>query len=556
MNSVGNSRRLALAFAFALAACPADEVPGDLDTADVADATTTDTAVAPDARDAVAPDADSADATDAAVADTALADVPLPTTAERAHVAIPWALHSTAGSNGVLTATTLALADGGLLVGATFADTVTLGEHTITASDAIYRHQLAVRVDPDGDVRFARHLCDGCLGLAAAEAPDGRIAVARVGTTLVANPDDPDGASVIDASTDEPACAITLVDPDSGAVTAARSFGACMGEIRALTPLPDGGWLLGGHLTAAAFEDGTAFTVPDTIFYPGQAFIARLGPDLTLAWVERVGGAAASSVSMLAPLGDTGFVTVGDFGGWPRHVTADFGADPPTALVAVSSDDDPAYDLFVARYNGPDDLAFARRVVHYGWERQPSWLTASPADGVAFRMDLVDTFELRDGDPDFGYGGQDSARLRFALDGALLGVEPLPPGAVRWPGAAAWATSRQTAAGTTTVGEGPDALTFDTPAEADGVATHGLLLAHWRDDGALARAGLLRVERAADQFDVVAPHGVAPQPDGSWLIYLSAAADLTLRPDVGDATPLARSGYERVIFLRAELVAR
>lgn len=477
-----------------------------------------------------------------------LADVPLPGTPERRDVALSWTLESTAGEGGVHTQATLPLADGDLLVMATFSGSVRLGATVIEGTAERYFHHLAVRVRPDGTLRFARRVCDGCVG-AAVEAPDGRIGTVTVASRLIASPGTPEE---LDLSSAKPGCALTVLTPD-GAVQAMRRFGSCESAgLRAVAPAPDGGWFVGGHVRSASFDDGTVIDVPQDVFYPGRAFVAKLRADLSTEWVEPITGTAGSTVSMLAPWGD-GVVAVGDFGGYPIGATAEFGR-APVVLEAVSSDDDPAMDVFVAAWTAPGRLAFARRVQHYGSERQATWLHASAA-GFDFRLDGVGELTLRDGELFFGYGGADSVRLRFDAAGAFAGADAMPARAVPWPGARAWSTAWQAPGGTrTTLGTTPGALVFDTPASTGFANSAGWLLAHWKPEGTLGRAGQLVGEAPPDR-SVPTLHGAAPQRDGAWLLYLSGSGALTLRPDAGAPATLEGSTYERMVFVGVRLVA-
>ncbi|GMV40568.1 MAG: hypothetical protein AMXMBFR64_22840 [Myxococcales bacterium] len=468
--------------------------------------------------------------------------VELPVTPERVAIGIDWALQSTPGSNGVLASTSLSLADGDLLVGGAFAGEVTVGDVTVSTDDVTYLHHMAVRVRPDGTLRFARHVCDGCLGVAA-EASDGRIGVAASGKALVGNPGTPD---VIDRSEETVGAAFTVMSPE-GLVLDMRRFaeGPAL-EVRAVLPLDDGGWLIGGHLAQqATFKDGTVIDVPAEVFYPGRGFIARLRPDLSVQWVEPIAGTAASSVNMLASHG-AGFVAVGDFGGYPLGVEAVFGGEAGPTLEAKSSDDDPAMDLFVAAWAGPGDVTLARRVQHYGWLRAPTWLNLD-AGGVTVGLEGAVEFVVEDGELSCGYGGDGTLDVRFSWGGAFLGAKTLPPRARPWPGGGWWSNTQTWAGGTWTLGEPPASLTFDAPPQTDDADSTSWVLARWTPGGQLVRAGQL-VAWHTKWMTSPFLAGASPQPDGSWLLALNGHASLTL--DAPTPIVLDNTGYERFVFLR------
>jgi len=531
------------------------------------------------APDAVTPDANTADAVlpDALSVDAALGDgsggdvlAPSPPPEVRA-LSIDWAFQAEVSDGAWIgPPTTLALADGGLALVALFNGTATFGERTLSASADPYAHLLFARITADGEVAALTRLCDRCAsfgGVALAERADGSIALASVADgAVVLAPDAPDPVH-LDA---DQVLFVALLTPDGALArwsTPARSPASV--ELRALAATPDGGLVVGGAAMGLEVDGGLAFDAEDGWHYPGRGFL--LGVDAALAprYAEQLAGAAGSDINMIHV--DTDAITVvGDFGGYPLGVSTVFAAGTPEerTLASVSSDDDPAMDVFFARWTPPTGpalgrprLAWARRVAHYSNGPRPAtWTRSGAAPGeVELRLDGTtsvapdDDGELRA--PAYSAGGH--LVVGLAPDGAVTprvaSVAPLVPAAdgfvavtTRWAGAEI------------ALGAAADAPRFAIPARTsgpDGVNWTGHALSTWRADGALVAAGLLLARVDASRYPL-SIHRVVGLPDASALFVFHGSAPTTLVPGAGPELTLGRgvdSGYERVVVVRARL---
>lgn len=482
--------------------------------------------------------------------DTAISGpLELPLTPQEIPVHIDWALNGTPGLSGVLLQTGLATHNGDLFVTAYFSGTVSVGNLIISADDTSYTHVLGVRVSPKGEVRYLRHLCDGCSG-AAGEASDGRIALVSMSKTLVGNPTGPD---LIDLTADEAGMAVTIISPDGYVETMRRFAVGPDATVRCVRATQDGGWLVGGHFNELAFENGTTYTVPEPVFWPGQGFIVKLTPNLKVDWVELVKGTAASSVSMLAEWG-AGFVAVGDFGGYPLGVVSEFGTSGVT-LEALSSDDDPAMDIFITRWSAPGDVLFARRVQHYSnGPRNPTWLDVE-GDTLTTRVDSVAKLEVDDELHYRGGYGESGVALSTRWDsvGTLVESVLLPYGANRVPMSPHYAVLSHSIPGDTiTWGKEPNTLTFEIPKSTGQQSYETLISGLFHEDGAVGKAGVLGLSYRAGQ---VPPYiqAVSPQPDGTFLAVLYGSASIVFEPEAEPPTVLDNDGYERLIFAKIRL---
>lgn len=496
-------------------------VRGERDAGDDAAGHDRDAAMAADGRDreGVLADADGPRPGDDAVAGDdgdPRGDEAAPVDGEReaTPVRAVWALQSTAGAGGVLTQATLARRSGAMVVSAVFSGTVTFGDHTLSTDEQGHRHQLLAEVRPDGAVGFARHVCDLCLGVLA-EGPGGQLASLRGG---------------------ESAAFVRLTDYGAIAARSEPALGPGW-TVTALTGRPEGGWLAGGSMPA------------EEAFYPGRAFIAGLSADGTVEWVERIEGTAGSQTTMVAPSAE-GFVAVGDFGGYPLGVTADF-AGGAAVLEALSSDDDPAYDLFVARWQAPGALSWARRIQHYqNGPRNPTELDVS-ADQIAFRLDGAGELEEEEGEYGAGYGdGDRSLRITLDAQGVPSDLLPLPYGAQPVPDRSAHLSLRRVwrEEGFRATPAGPHFPRGATLGEQD-VVRH--VLSEWTDRGEFVRAGAVDLHVPRDRYPL-ALHAAAPQTDGSLLVYWNGATPVAIPADGVD---LHSTGFERLVFARLEFVS-
>lgn len=538
------------------------------DTTDSADSTDTpDSSDSPDSPDSSV----LADSNDTAL-DTSPADTPLdPITPIESALAIDWALqseHSPESWFGWPVSTLLE--DGSLLVVGLVNGALELdGQAIDTGGDDPYVHGVSARITPTGEVIDLRRLCDRCLSGSTpiVALPGGGFALAAsVHGEVVLAPGAP-SERVLQA---ERQLLLAVFDSDGELLRHAlvARFGDGR-EVTALTPTPDGGFAIGGAAFELSIDAGPSFVADEGWHYPGRGFLVVVDSALRPRYAELLGGDAGSIITMLHVANDT-VHAVGDFGGYPHGVETTFnaGLENAVTLESVSSDDDPAMDLFVARWTLPglaDDapatrpeIAWARRIAHYqNSPRPPTWLRASEG-GIEFRVDRADRLEV-DGEH-FALPYADdywtSAVLRVSAEGLVTRtfaangpVVPLADGGYlsvvsAWPGV----TYRPA---------GEDGPSFSPPPSttgADGSTHHGHVLAHWRKDGALIAAGEFITSSPASYSPPTLQH-LVPHPDGSAFIVLHGSAPVTLLPSQGEAIDLERApNYERIIALRARLV--
>ncbi|TNF32921.1 MAG: hypothetical protein EP329_09050 [Deltaproteobacteria bacterium] len=558
------TKPLSLLLLVLVAACsdPAgSRVDASVDTSDDALQSAADTVDGDDALADAAIDAGD----DAAPNDTGLGPAPDP---EERPTALAWAIQSDQSSGASVGWPAVAgLPDGGVVVVATFDGTVTFGGREIVASDERYAHALLTRVTPDGDVAALTWLCDRCIGYGTAPVlplADGNLALASVvdGEVVLA----PGTAGEQRLTTDGPQLLVAVLTPD-GAPVRARLVASTphSGEVRALAETADGGVVIAGNAQALAVPDGPAFPEEEGWGYPGRAFVLGVDGALDVRFAEQLGGAAGSTINQVRVVGDALFA-VGDFGGYPLGVASVFGAGTAeeAALESVSSDDDPAMDIFVARWDvgavaeGRPRFAWARRIAHYSNGPRPAtFIRGDGADGIELRIDGADGVEPDDAGelrtvPAYGSHGYLVARV--SRDGDVSAALDVPSPIVPAPGgfmsvASWWSGSVVEPAGDA----GPSFPIPESTSGADGVNWSGVVLGSWRADGALVAAGLL-LQRLPGSYYPLSLQAAVPQADGAAILVLHGSAPLTLVPSAGEAVELTREpGYERLVVVRARL---
>lgn len=517
-----------------LAACDSDPAdPATTSTATTADTTITDTG--DDAETNV----------DTAVGDTVvdvdLGPPPEPVTGD---LTLDWAIQSDSLGGSTLYPSFAALDDGGVAIIAGFDQTVTFGGKTVVApDDEKYHHALYARVTGSGEVAALTNPCSGCIGLG--------------GSPLTAL----SGQRVAFAGVSDEALSLTILAAD-GTIEATKviATGEYM-EPRALIATAEGFVVAGNHSRAFTVTGGPTFGDAEDAFFPGLAFVIGVDHALVPRFADALDGAAGSTIGMLHQDG-TRLVAVGDFGGYPAGAEAIFGKGTADelALESVSSDDDPAVDIFVATWDlatlndKRPKVAWARRIAHYSnGPRSPTFLRAS-GDDLEF---LIGGAEHIDPDGEhytIGYPEDQSLVVRFDRDGVLVADDVVPTRLVPRPGGFASLTTPW-AGSTVTIGD--DGPSFSVPAYEPGadVAYSGHVIADFRADRALVQAGMLLVTSDPSQYPV-SPHALFPQADGSSLLLLHGSTPVTLVPDAGPEVSLPRSpesAYERLIVLRARV---
>lgn len=470
--------------------------------------------------------------------------------AQRVATQVLWALETTPGSHGAQPLLTVRLPNGAVLVVASVSGTFGVASRTVVVDEIPYVHTAVWVVNPDGTVPFLRHLADGVYPSAGAVMADGSVVLAgRMAVNAVVAPGAADQI-VLNA----PAGAAVVRLNATGTALGAATLGAGVIEPLVVSPAPNGEVWVGGQ-QSATFANGLVGADPDGGSV-SRGFVATLSAQLAVSQVALLGGNAESAVRMLAPSG-SGYVAVGDFGGYPPGAQTVFapGTASEVSLAGVSSDDDPALDVFVARYVDPGALAFARRIRSYANNRRPvTWLgELAPSRFTFLLRDAAGLVE--EGDQFAVTHELARADLCATFDaqgqyvGGIRAAQPLGP----WPGGSGWlGASVEPAPTVLTLGEGTATLEVGVAATA-GALNHAWVGSQWHADGRLQRAGALEMRVPEGANPLTMTRAVA-QADGSFLVVLSGEAEVTLLPAAGNPVTLPQSvGYERFVFVRVLL---
>lgn len=298
--------------------------------------------------------------------------------------------------------------------------------------------------------------------------------------------------------------------------------------VTAIAASTDGGWLVAGKHSD----------------HDAQVVIGQLDSALELQWTEVATGTADAVVTNIVPDGQ-GFFALGSFGFYPAGVTLTFGGTE--TLAALSPDDDIAYDVFAARWSAPGTLTYATMIQHYDNFTRPRTLVELEPNKATFRLDSAKTLTETDGVFRAGYGDVRYA-IRVEIDetGDVSNTYAVRPGALIWPGAAAYTSVETPPSNGGPWFLGDDGPSFDSPADTAEHRFTSHIFSHAALDGQIKRAGQL-VAKETGSYPT-AREFAAPLADGSWLVYLRGTTDLAL----GDNGPtLVNAGeYERIIVAR------
>ncbi len=505
--------------------------------------------------------------------DTQTSGLQLPPDARPA--VLDWALQSLHSDQGFIEhPEVLALADGGVALVARFNGSVTLGRFTVTAPPEPHRgHTLFARLDAQGEVTALTRFCDRCGGsferFAMTELPLGRVAVAGISEGDVVLSPGTDGEVRRDAGHD----LFVGVLSELGALERWSFLGsfAGHGEVRALATIPgDGGLVIGGAGKTLALTDGPDLTVPGTSPW-SRAFIVGVSSDLTPIFAEQLGGNAASNINLLYATAN-GLIAVGDFGGLDNTFGATFGAGLPGALdlAVVSATEAPTNELFLSRWSLPATpgrlvVGWAKRVAHRSSPpRDPTWIRPldlqSLDEGFEFRMDRADEI-LRDASGQYATGGPvpwsrmvvrvggEGAAWRFAST-----VAPIQPHAEGYLSVSPRPHDDNMISLVAT--GGPRFILPEPGSDPDGLTRDGFVLATWRADGRLDRAGMLLATRPAASYEPTFVKAV-PSLAGSAIVVVLGTAPMTLEPSEGEPVVLhdrvAATQPQRVVIARFHL---
>lgn len=323
---------------------------------------------------------------DAAAPPIACTGEPPPVGAAMGEASSAWRVTATSGT--AFVGAVIAVEGGGAAVIGTYEDGLAIGGHSLEGTGTYI-----ARVSASGEVtRLAR------------------LSTEQLHVTSLATKNDAIYAAV-DGTEDARIARIDATDTLSMLVTLRGAFN----HTAQLAATSDGVILSAVLAFGTLTIDGGPSVTPQTDdpFAPGHGVAVRLADDGTVtAW--HLDGDAGSSLAVA-----DNFVT-GRFGGFgPLQVHFGPTAESPR-LTAVSSDDDPAFDAYVAGRSG-DGVTWAHRIRAYTIDSQPpphvtyegDLLVAIAADGY----DIV----FRDGEPDAVTVGNDAQHAlgRFSPDGTV-----------------------------------------------------------------------------------------------------------------------------------------
>jgi hypothetical protein len=343
----------------------------------------------------------------------------------------------TTGTNGAFISgpSLAAFPDGGALVTGYFLAFQSLqvvfgpgeaGQVTLTAEAPSTADRFIARYAPDGSIVWAKRAQGNGSFSGVAAASDGSAIV--FGTvsqpSLTLGPDDPSPVTLQPTS----AYTNTFVAryfPDGTVAWAGGQAFSPSGSITAdlVAASPDGGAVVAGRYSPD-------LTVGPVAFAPGSSsnfYLARYGPDGTLAWAKRIVGAAgddpySAGFSGLTALPD-GSVMFGGMHSSSFQLT--FGPDDPAPVVLP-----PEASFFLARFAADGTVAWARRGASgggFGQFSTPPAMAALPDGSAIFMGTFSGTIEF---DPD------GAAPLSLAVSpsdfGEVFVVGFGPDGAVSW----------------------------------------------------------------------------------------------------------------------------
>jgi hypothetical protein len=277
-----------------------------------------------------------------------------------------------------------------------------------------------------------------------------------------------------------------------------------------IATLADGSFVLTGSFWGSAtFGAGEPNQTTLSSTADSAVFVARFGPDGTLAWAKSAGGAGGHYGEGLgiAALADGTCVLTGEFRG-----SAVFGAGEVKEATLNSAG---AGDVFVARYGSDGTFVWAKSFGGTGDDRGTK--LAALADGSC----ALTGYFYRSAT--FGAGEANQTTLTSAGGSDLFAARLSPDGTLVWAkrfGGAAYDRGSDIATladgsillagsfeGSADLGAGePNATTLIAP------GSEGMLLAHLRPDGALAWA------KTAGSTQVANASGIAPLADGTFVL--------------------------------------
>lgn len=255
------------------------------------------------------------------------------------------------------------------------------------------RHMYLLVVNGDGSIRWSKRL------LSSDNTPGGAFKMLQLGDSLAISflgrkgTFDPDGQKVAIPDPSQKGVEwshfVFQVNLQTG--KAASSFVRVFAEITTLAG-DEKRWFIGGvsqgELKATANGKSISRAPQKTeskTGFRGNAFVLELDGFNTVQQVWMLDGPASSSVGSLIPTKD-GLYVAGGLGGYGNGLDGifDYGLPTEKTLTSLSADDDPAWDIYVARLDTSLRLKWARLTLAYHNENTRAQHMVRWGDGVAF----------------------------------------------------------------------------------------------------------------------------------------------------------------------------
>ncbi|MCX6647664.1 MAG: hypothetical protein NTY09_15075 [bacterium] len=337
---------------------------------------------------------------------------------------------------------------------------------------------------------------------------------------------------------------IARYNPD-GTLAWAKSAG---GSGEGITTLSDNSTVVTGwFIDSATFGPGEPNETILTSDGSWDIFIARYGPDGTLAWAKRAGGATlddwcSESGYGITTLSDNSAVVTGMFNG-----SATFGPGEPNETILAAAGES---DIFIARYNPDGTLAWAKSAEGasgYDWGKGITTLSDNSTVVTGW---FIDSATFGPGEPNetilTSAGGDDIFIARYNPDGTLA-----------WAKRAGGASDYDRGQGITTLSDNSTVVTgyFEGSATfGPGEPNETILTAAGSDDIFIARYNpdgtLAWVKRAGGPGGYDSGWGITTLSDNSTVVSGSFFYSVTFGLGEPNETVLTSAGYFDIFIAR------
>jgi hypothetical protein len=309
-----------------------------------------------------------------------------------------------------------ALSDNSTVVTGQFRDVVTFGRNEpneTTLVSAGKEDAFVARFWRDGRLVWAKRAGGGdlCLGEGIAALADHSVVVTgSFKDSATFGPGESDETTLVSAGG---ADVFIARYTQSGSLLWVRQAGGAGDDLgKGVAVLSNGSVAITGQFAGTAtFGPGETNETVLTSSGPVEAFVARCGPDGSLAWARQLGGDWGTGVAALSA---GSAVVAGSFSGTPT-----FGAGEPNATMLISAGE---IDVFVARYDADGRLVWAKSgggdAIDEGRR-----VVALSDDSAVVLGDFQGTATFSAGDPSSmsltSAGNSDIFMVRYEADGSL-----------------------------------------------------------------------------------------------------------------------------------------